>query len=262
MTRRFSFDGEWFEVAQADVPPVSSHPLVSLVLTAFQRSAQLPATLRSLQQQTYRNLEILVVEADHDGGKTEELCQRFGVGYLRRWNKADRRTAVTNNIGIRAARGEIVIVQSAECRHESADTVELLIAPIIEDPSVSTFPRVLDLNENGAAFAWKFHPDMHPHCFITFCQAFARQAAVAIGAFDEEYVGWGFEDNDFNFRLQFSGVQCRHVPAVVAHQWHPSLATAEPSQRADYYARRLAGIKAGTDTVQANVGKEWGDPRS
>jgi hypothetical protein len=90
VTRRFSFDGEWFEVAQADVPPVSSHPLVTLVLTAFQRSAQLPSTLRSLQQQTYRNLEILVVEADHDGGKTEELCQRFGVGYLRRWNKADR----------------------------------------------------------------------------------------------------------------------------------------------------------------------------
>jgi GT2 family glycosyltransferase len=120
---------------------------------------------------------------------------------------------------------------------------------------------VVELDKEGNEAGWKYHPATHPHCFITFCQAFSRTAATMVGGFDENYVGWGYEDNDFNFRLQFSGVKCMHVNALVAHQWHPS-GQDEASSCSKYYAGRLAAIKAERETFIANVGKSWGDANS
>lgn len=260
--RRFSFDGEIFEVPEIVLPPVHANPLVSIVMTSRQRARQLEITLASLLEQTYKRLQAIVVEADFDGGETRNICKEFNVEYYLRENEADRRTSVANNIGIRRATGEIIVLQCAEIKHDTPDTIEKLIAPIIADPGVSTFPMVLDLNAQGCKVGWKHHPLTHPNCFITFCQAFSRASVYAIGGFDENYVGWGFEDNDFNFRLQYAGVKCRFVDAVVAHQWHETFPPVEASQSESYYHARLAAIKAGTETVVANQGKEWGDSRS
>lgn len=260
--RSFSFDGNIIEVPQARLAPVGERPLVSVVMTAFQRSHQLWNTLDSLRNQTHDNIELIVVEADYDGGLTQRVCQDFGASYLRRMNKSDRRTSVTNNIGIRAAKGEVILLQCAECKHESRNSIEKMIAPIVSDPSVCTFPMVRDLDANGNISGWKFHPQSHQNIFISFMQAFARESVMAIGGFDETYVGWGLEDNDFNFRLQFSGVKCQFADNIVSHQWHLPPQPSEETKCGPYYHARQIAIKNGTDSVVANAGKDWGDPNS
>ena len=260
--RRFSFDGETHDVPIAELPPIGTNPLVSIVLTAYRRSEQLRRTMESLAGQTYENTELIVVEADSDEGSTKKVAADFGARYFRRKNISDRRTAVTNNIGIRNARGEIIVLQCAECRHQSNDTIERLVAPIIEDPTLSTFPMVIDLDKFGNGRGWKFHPATHPNCFITFCQAFSRAAIFAVGGFDERYVGWGYEDNDAAFRLQRSGVMCVSVPVVVAHQWHEPPPRTELSTCGEYYAARHAAIRNGAESFVANEGARWGDEDS
>lgn len=260
--RSFSFDGEIFTVPVAALPKIGDNPLVSVVLTTFHRTEQLRNTVRSLNAQTYKRLEIIVVEAGRENGETERLCDDFGIKYLQRFNVSDRRTAVTNNIGLRVASGEIVILQCAECRHEDSGNVEQLIAPILADSSVSTFPMVYDLDREGNRVGWKHHPETHPNCFITFCQAFSREAAEKIGGFDENFVGWGFEDNDFNWRLQYFGVKCVNVAALVAHQWHEKFPESERSTCGAYYNAQHEEIKAGKRSKVANEGRIWGDPNS
>jgi len=43
-----------------------------------------------------------------------------------------------------------------------------------------------------------------------------------VNGFDENYVGWGMEDKDFQRRLEAIGVRCRFVAgASIYHLWHP-----------------------------------------
>ena len=53
-----------------------------------------------------------------------------------------------------------------------------------------------------------------------------RAAAERVNGFDENYVGWGYEDDDFARRLYQAGVEPRSViaEARALHLWHPSLA--------------------------------------
>ena len=58
-----------------------------------------------------------------------------------------------------------------------------------------------------------------------------RERVKAVGGFDEEFRGWGFEDNDLALRLQESGLPLRFAPALPTwHQVHP----AEPNKAADH----------------------------
>lgn len=86
--------------------------LVSVVIPAYNAQATLAETLRSVQTQTYRNLEIVVVDDGSTDG-TWALIQKFGdaVRGIRQRNSG---IAVTRNTGLAAARGEFVALLDAD----------------------------------------------------------------------------------------------------------------------------------------------------
>jgi GT2 family glycosyltransferase len=59
-------------------------------------------------------------------------------------------------------------------------------------------------------------------------------AYLAINGFDEEYVGWGAEDDDLGRRLYANGTPAvvGVAAAVVFHQWHPTRAPGEWAKNA------------------------------
>lgn len=59
-------------------------------------------------------------------------------------------------------------------------------------------------------------------------------AYLAINGFDEEYIGWGAEDDDLGRRLYAAGTPARVgvASAVVFHQWHPTRAPGEWTKNA------------------------------
>ena len=62
-----------------------------------------------------------------------------------------------------------------------------------------------------------------------------REDAERVNGFDENFVGWGYEDDDFGRRLYRSGVEPRSVidAARALHLWHPSLAPQELKRHRD-----------------------------
>lgn len=62
-----------------------------------------------------------------------------------------------------------------------------------------------------------------------------REDAERVNGFDENFVGWGYEDDDFGRRLYRNGVQPRSVidDARALHLWHPSLAPQELKRHRD-----------------------------
>lgn len=53
------------------------------------------------------------------------------------------------------------------------------------------------------------------------CTIIRRDTYLSLGGHDENYLGWGYEDSDFDVR---AGAQCGidWLPGAATHQWHPS----------------------------------------
>ena len=62
-----------------------------------------------------------------------------------------------------------------------------------------------------------------------------RDDVARVNGFDENYVGWGYEDDDFARRLYKTGVRPASVilAARAMHLWHPSLAPQELKHHRD-----------------------------
>lgn len=90
-----------------EIPPTkSSAPLISVIIPTFNRATLLPRALQSARQQTYPNLEILVVD-DASTDNTREVVAASGdprIKYLR--HDSNRGGAVARNTGLKAARGD------------------------------------------------------------------------------------------------------------------------------------------------------------
>lgn len=84
-------------------------PLLSVIVPVYNIMEYLPRCVRSLGQQTYRNLEILLVDDGSTDG-TGELCDRLARedGRIRVFHKENGGTSSARNLGIEKARGEFL----------------------------------------------------------------------------------------------------------------------------------------------------------
>lgn len=86
---------------------LNNQPIVSVIIPTYKRTDYLKLTLQSIQNQTFKDFEIIVVD---DGTPNEEnffLCQTFEkVKYIKIENS--RGPAKPRNVGIREAKGKYI----------------------------------------------------------------------------------------------------------------------------------------------------------
>jgi glycosyltransferase involved in cell wall biosynthesis len=85
--------------------PTSNLPQVSIVIPVYNGSDYLSYAIDSALEQTYRNIEVLVInDGSNDGGKTERILESYG-SRIRYLNKANGGVASALNLGVREMRG-------------------------------------------------------------------------------------------------------------------------------------------------------------
>lgn len=102
--------------APVDLPPIERGPLVSVVMTAFDAQAHMETSIRSVLAQTYRNLELIVVDDSSRDG-TREIVSRLAEedGRVRPLFRADNAgTYVAKNEGLGLARGELLTCHDSD----------------------------------------------------------------------------------------------------------------------------------------------------
>jgi glycosyltransferase involved in cell wall biosynthesis len=96
-------------------------PLVTVLTPAFNRLSYINDTVRSVQSQTYRNIEYLVIDDGSTDGTHEALDSYAREGILTLLTHEDRKNrgqAASLNLGLRHAAGEyIVILDSDDILH-------------------------------------------------------------------------------------------------------------------------------------------------
>lgn len=238
---------------------------LSIVITCYNRAGLLKNTLMHLfagNVFAISAIEIIVVEDGWDNGKTEGVAKGWGAEYLCRKNRPDvpySNPAIPNNIGIKAAHGEFIILQNAECKHLDLEKISTLLAPIYKDPMVATYATVAALNQQGEFAEWYVHPTESPRPYF-FCGAIRREHLLALGGFEESFKSYGYDDNDMAYRLTKYGVRHVFTDVLVHHQWHPRGDT-DPGALEEgrkLFDERVRKMDAGELSLVANQGKEWG----
>ncbi|MBC7157268.1 MAG: glycosyltransferase family 2 protein, partial [Rhodobacteraceae bacterium] len=134
-------------------------PLVSVIVPAKDAAATLPTALAGLVAQSWRALEILVV----DDGSTDATR-----AVARAWARRDRRIRVlagpgqgayaARNAGMAAARGAFVTVHDADDWSHPARIAEQ-VRPLLEDPALAaTVSHLVRLSPDGVPIRWRMEP--------------------------------------------------------------------------------------------------------
>jgi hypothetical protein len=191
---------------------------ISLVITTYKRDHLLWRTLWSIKGAD----EIIVVD-DACDWRTERLCLHllpFPVVYIPRLNRPNTQysnPSVPINMGLKAASGDIVILQNAECIHDS-HVVEQFRERVKERTAI--FAKVRSLLEDGSFERWYTAPELAERPYF-FCGAMFRKHFMELGGMDEDFIEPGYDDDDFAIRMQKAGIRRDFASDIlVTHQWH------------------------------------------
>jgi glycosyltransferase involved in cell wall biosynthesis len=199
-------------------------PLVTVIVPVYNEEAHIEECLRSLQAQTYRPIEALVVDdGSHD--RTAAAAQRCGVRVLQQRHAGKARAIA---LGAAAAQGEILVFLDGDLRF-APDFVEHLVAPIVAGECLGTshahelvanpeniWSRCLQLT-SGLPFEKRLNLSYQQRAQGTPVYRAVRAGAFhRAGGFDD--VGY-FDDQTLGAKL---GMPARFVDAAVCYHFNPA----------------------------------------
>jgi len=88
--------------------------LVSVVIISFNSAAYLERCVKSLEDQSYRQIEILVIDNGSKDGSLAIVQQMADRGRVRLFAGDNIGSSKANNLGIRESNGEFVLVLNAD----------------------------------------------------------------------------------------------------------------------------------------------------
>lgn len=173
------------------------------------------------------SVEIVVVDAS--GGRLDHIRLRHRAGV--RWIQFDQSPGVAisiphqRNVGVRAARGEIIVFIDATCQPEP-EWLARLVEPLHQDENITSglvlsLPGQAGRNVIDRGMEQQQLKDLKSR-YIRECGAatlaFRRAVFASVGGFDEGFT-YG-SDTDFSWRAVDAGYQIRGVPgSIVRHDW-------------------------------------------
>ena len=185
-----------------------SAPMVSVVIPTYNNAQFLPEALDSLLSQTFRSLELIVVD-DGSTDDTVDVLKPY-AGLLRYIRKENGGPASARNAGIKHARGELIAFQDADDTW-LPEKLQLQVDYLREHPEVGvvfsgsvffgTETRQSDclkqrFNVNSGMM---FDRLLHDH-FVGMSSVVIRRSCLdEIGLFDESLIG--AEDYNLYLRL-------------------------------------------------------------
>lgn len=202
--------------------------MISVVIPVRNRKENLKNTINYVLNQTYTNIEIIVVDYGGDDDVEQMLedywnhrVKYFYVNEKGIWNLSRAR-----NVGIRRANGDLVVSLDADMLLE-ADVLERIYADfkarehpvlyqihrreMLADGTIKLYPPALTGIVGGVG--------AFPGCF----QACSKACWLKVRGFDERLCGYGYEDGDLIVRMARIGVKQHWMPLDVKayHQYHP-----------------------------------------
>jgi len=228
--------------------------MISVVITNYNGRRYLPDCLSSLELQTYRDFETILVDNASTDGSVEFVEENYPMVRIIR-NRENLGFAGGTNAGIRAARGEYILTLNNDTRADP-HFMERLRSAMDADPGTGMcaakmlFPdgtinsTGICISRSGAAWdRGMYEPDrgQYDHLEEVFgpcagAALYRREMLDEVGLFDEDFFLY-MEDVDLAFRARLAGWSCRYVPEAKVYHHHGGTAGVG-TDLAVYYGNR------------------------
>ena len=207
-------------------------PLVSVIVPTFNSHRTISICIGSILNQTYKNVEIIVVD-NNSQDDTKESVSQFNVELL----VAGPERSAQVNLGVESASGKYVyrvdsdFLVGPDVIRECVETCETrgldgMAVRNVSDPSVSFWSRVR-----------KFERDMHQDTVSNVAVRFVkRDTWLDLGGLDENLVAG--EDYDFHERFRKSGHKFGLTKSYELHLNEPRT-LAEVAIKHYYYGKTI-----------------------
>ncbi len=239
----------------SDIENQVTDPLVSVVVVNYNGLRFLRKCLDSLLAQTYKNMEIVLVDNGSKDGSTSLIKANYPSVRLIE-NEYNMGFSRANNIGIRSSGGEFVATLNNDTE-AMPQWLEALVEAATSGDDVGMCaskmlfmarPGVLDstgicISRSGACWdRGMFERDIGQY---TSGEVFGPCAGAALykkkmldetGLFDEDFFAY-MEDVDLAFRGRLAGWKCMYVPEAVVYHFHGGTA-GYGSEFTIYYGNR------------------------
>lgn len=211
---------------------MNSLPLASVIVLNYNGKHFLEICLASLQEQTYPNFEVILVDNGSTDGSVEYVKEHFpSVQVIE--NPENYGFAKGNNIGMEAAKGEYTLTLNNDTRADPPWIAEL-VKTAESDPSIGMCaskmlfmdrPDTINsagINVSRSGACWDrglYEPASHyaePDEVFGPCAGAAlyrREMLDEVGLFDEDFFAF-MEDVDLAFRGRMAGWKCMYVPTA------------------------------------------------
>lgn len=186
--------------------------LVSVIIPCYNSHEYLQEAIASMQQQTYTNIEIIVVD---DGSTNTQTIATFAqlpdnITILRKPNGG---LASARNFGIAHSNGNIIITLDSDDKF-AISFVKKAIAILEKRPTVGVVSSYV--KEFGArAKIWRTSAvddlSFLVENRVVACCAFRKQCWEEVGGYDET-MRWGCEDWEFWIRVTQKGWKVHIIP--------------------------------------------------
>jgi len=213
-------------------------PLVSLVIPNWNGAHHLPDCLNSLRRQRYRRFEVILVDNGSNDGSLALLAREYPEVHTIPLTE-NRGFAPACNLGMRAARGEILVLLNNDTE-VAPGWLEAVVAAFAQHPeagSVASKMLLFDQRDHlhtagdfyrldgtpGNRGAWQQDRGQFDAVEPVFSAcggsaAYRRVMLDEVGLLDEAFF-FSCEDVDLGWRAQLVGWSCVYAPeAIVYHK--------------------------------------------
>lgn len=213
-------------------------PLISVVVLNWNGNKVLENCLRSLYNQTYRPLEIIVVDNASTDGSVDLLKQKFQDVHLI-VNKKNLGFGAGNNIGILASKGKYIMILNNDtqldpkCIEELKRSIEkdekygacaskILLASepdIIDGAGIVVCPDGLSFGRGRLEKRDRYEEEEEIF-FASDCAClYRREMLEDIGLYDEDFFAYA-DETDMGWRAQLAGWKCIYSPKAIVYHYH------------------------------------------
>ena len=182
---------------------------ISVIIPTKNASKTLHKCVKSIKEQTYRNIELIIVD-NYSRDSTRQIAE--SAGGLVVLHGPER--AFQKNMGARIANGDYVVFIDADMT---------LTPKVLEECLAVAGPRcaVIIPEESFGANFWARAKVLERRCYqgndaIEAARFFRRQDFLFLGGFDEDLVASG-EDLDVSQRARRTGFEFRRISSLIMH---------------------------------------------